>query len=79
MKPCCLRRPTKSITLFPHEEYVVIDCLLCKPQIQLYEIANFIFNAMGLFFCLETICRVIYRLGITRKKVSGMPVIFVSF
>ena len=79
VKACRLVRPTGSITLFPYKEYVVVECVLRKPQIQLYEIANFIFNAMGLSFCLETLCRAVYRLGITHKKVSGMPVIFVSF
>ena len=28
VKPCHLGRPTESITLFPNEEYVVIDCVL---------------------------------------------------
>ncbi len=79
VKACCLGRPTASISLFPYEEYVVVDCVLRKPQIQLYEIAHFIFNTTGMSLCLETLCPVVYRLGITRNKVSGMPVIFVSF
>ena len=82
LKHCRLGRPTGIITLFPHEEYVVIDCVLRKPQIQLYEIANLIFKATGLSFCLKTLCRVVYRRGITRKMVSGERyayVIFVSF
>ena len=29
------------------------------------EKSNFIFNATGSSFCLETLCRVVYRLGIT--------------
>ena len=33
-------------------------------QIQLHEIANLIFNATGSSFCFETLCRVVYRLGI---------------
>ena len=28
-----LGRPTGSITLFPHEEYIIMDCLLRTPQI----------------------------------------------
>ena len=67
VKPCRLGRPTGRITLFPHEKYVVIDCVQRKPQIQLYVCTNFIFNAAGLF-CLETLCCVVYRLGM----VSGI-------
>ena len=78
MKPCRLGRPTGSITLFPNEEYVVIDCVLRILTIQ-HKIANFNFNATGSSSCLETLCRVVYTLRITRKKVSDMPVIFVSF
>ena len=78
MKPCRLGRPTGSITLFTNEEYVVIDCVLRILTIQ-HKIANFNFNATGLSSCLETLCRVVYTLGITRKKVSDMPVVFVSF
>ena len=70
VKPCRLGRPTGSITLTPHEEYVVIDCLLDMPQRQLHEIADFIFNATGSSFSVETLCRVVHRLGMTRKKVS---------
>ena len=36
------------------EEYVIIDCLLRMLQMQLQETANFIFNATGSYFCLET-------------------------
>ncbi len=79
VKTCRLGRPTASISLFPYEEYVVVDCVLRKPQIQLYEIANFIFNATGLSLCLEMLCPVVYRPGITRNKMSSMPIIFVSF
>ncbi len=66
MKPCRLGRPTGSITLFPNEEYVVIDCVLRILTIQ-HKIANFNFNATGSSSCLETLCRVVYTLGITRK------------
>ena len=69
-KTCRTGRPTGSTTLFLHEEYVLIDCFRRMPQIQLHELANFIFNATGSSFCLATLCRVVYRLGITRKKVS---------
>ena len=61
VKTCRIGRPTGSTTLLPHEEYVLIDCFLRMPQIQLHEIANFIFNATA------TLCRVVYRLGITRN------------
>ena len=70
VKPCRLGRPTGSITLFPHEEYIIMDCLLRTPQIQLHEIANHISNATGSAFGPRTLCRAVYRLGITRKKVN---------
>ena len=46
-----------------------MDCLLRTPQIQLQEIANYILSATGSAFGMETLCRAVYRLGITRKKV----------
>ena len=69
VKPCRLGRPTGSITLFPHGEYIIMDCLLRSPQMELHEIANHISNATGSAFGLRTLCRAVYRLGITRKKV----------
>ncbi len=53
--------------MFPHEEYVVIDCVPRILTIQ-HKIANFNFNAAGLSSCLETLCRVVYTLGITRMQ-----------
>ena len=47
-----------------------MECILQTPQIQLHEIANHIFNASGSAFSPQTLCRAMYRLGITRKKVS---------
>ena len=70
VKPCCLGRLNGSTTLFPHAEYIIVDCLLQAPQIQLSEIANYITNATGSTFAPQTLCRAIYRLGITRKKVN---------
>ena len=72
VKSCRLGRPAGSITLFPHEEYIIMDCLLCTRLIQLHEIANHISNATGSAFGPETLCRAIYRLGITRKKVIAI-------
>ena len=70
VKPCRLGRPTGSITLFPHEEDIIMDCLLRSPQMQLHEIANYVSNATGSAFGPRTLqCRAVYRLGITRKKV----------
>ena len=46
-----------------------MDCLLRSPQMQLHEIANHISNATGSAFGPRTLCRAVYRLGITRKKV----------
>ena len=47
-----------------------MECILQTPQIQLHEIANHIFNASVSAFSPQTLCRAMYRLGITRKKVS---------
>ncbi len=70
VKPCRLGRPSGSVTLFDHEEYILMECILQAPQIQLHEIANYISNATGSAFSPQTLCRTVYRLGITRKKVS---------
>ncbi len=40
VKPCRLGRPSGSVTLFEHEEYILMECILRTPQIQLHEIAN---------------------------------------
>ena len=82
VKPCRLGRPTGSITLFPHEEYIIMDCLLRSLQMQLHEIANCISNATGSVFGPRTLqCRAVYRLGITRKNVytcTSLPLIIFS-
>ena len=70
VKPCRLGRPSGSVTLFEHEEYILMECILQTPQIQLQEIANHISNATGSAFSPQTLCRTVCRLGITRKKVS---------
>ena len=49
VKPCRLGRPSGSVTLFEHEEYILMECILQTPQIQLHEIANHIFNATAWF------------------------------
>ena len=64
-----LGRPTGSITLFPHKEYIIMDCLLRIPQMQLHEIANHIFTATGSAFGPETLCQAVYRLRMMCKKV----------
>ena len=69
MKPCRLGRPTGTITLCPHEEFIIMDSILRTPQIQLYEIANQIINATGSEFGVEILCRAVFRLEITRRKV----------
>ena len=46
VKPHCLGRPTGSVTLFLHEEYIILCiCILRTPQIQLHEIENHIINS----------------------------------
>ena len=74
VKPCCFGRPTGSVTLFFHEEYIIMDSILQTPQIQLNEIADLIINSTGSAFSAETLCKAIYRLGITRKKVSNVKI-----
>ena len=81
VKPCRLGCPTGSITLFPHEEYIIMDCLLRSPQVQLHEMANHISNATGSAFGPRRLCRAVYRLGITRKMVytcTSLPLIIFS-
>ena len=57
VKPCRLGRPFGSVTLFEREEYILMECILQTPQIQLHEIANHIFNASGSAFSPQTLCR----------------------
>ncbi len=49
---------------------ILMECFLQTPQIQLHEIANHIANATGSAFSPQTLYRTVYRLGITRNKVS---------
>ena len=75
VKPYRLGRPTGSVSLFDHEEYIIMDCILRTPQIQLHEIANYITNATGSSFSPQTLCQSVYRLGITRRKVRDSHVL----
>ncbi len=61
VKPCNLDRPTGSVILVSHEEYIIMDCVLRTPQIQLNEIANQALNATGSAFGPETLCRSVHR------------------
>ena len=70
VRACRVGRPTGSTTLFPHEEYIIMDAILKKSNIQLHEIVNKIVNSTGSAFSVETLCRTIHKLGITRKKVT---------
>ena len=81
VKPCSLGRPKDTNTFFPHEEYIIMDFALRMPQMQLVELANCILNTTGSAFSDETLCKAVYRLGMTRKKVSIMlfTVIFARF
>ena len=79
VKPYCLCRPTGSVTLFPHEVYIITDCIFRTAQIQLHEIENHIMNSTGSAFGAETLCRAVHKLGITRKKVSRHASNFVSY
>ena len=64
VKLYCLGRPTGSVTLFPHEEYIIMDCILRTPQIQLHEIGNHIINSTGCAFGAETYYIIILSLYI---------------
>ena len=50
VKPGNLGRPTESFDVFLHEEYIIMDCVLRTPQIQLYEKTNHVLNATGSAF-----------------------------
>lgn len=69
VSPCRVGRPKGSVSLLPHEEYIIMDSILQKPQTQLSEIATQIANTTGSVFGEETLCKTIHRLGLTRKKV----------
>ena len=62
-------RPKGSTTLVPHEEYILVDAVLRRPEGQLAEIADEIWRTTGNRYNNSTICRALHRLGITRKKV----------
>lgn len=47
-----------------------MDSILKKPYIQLHEIVNKFINSTGSAFSVETLCKTIHKLGITRKKVT---------
>ncbi len=49
-----------------------MDFALRLPQMQLDELANCIFNMTGSAFSEEMLCKAVYRLGITRKKVHKL-------
>ena len=69
VKPWPIGRPPETTCLFPHEEYMIMECLLEHPEMQLNEIASKIFHAHGSAFSPQTLCRTVHRLGFTRKKV----------
>ena len=64
IKHCRLGPPTGSITLCPHEEYIIMDCILREPQIQLNEIANDISNATASVFGPESLSRATVSTGL---------------
>ena len=70
VKLCRLGRSNGSITLFPHEVYMIMDFVLRTPQIELKELANNILNMTCSAFSDETMCKAVHRLGVTRKKVK---------
>ena len=70
MKSYRLCRPTGSVSSFDHEEYIIVDCILRTPQIQLHEIANYITSATGSSSSPQTLCQAVHRLGMTRKNVG---------
>ena len=77
VKPCCFGRPTGSVALFLHKEYIIMDSILQTLQVQLNEIADHIINSTGSAFGAETLCKAIYRLRIMQKKVSN-ALIFIT-
>ena len=66
--PYHLGLPAGSVSLFDYEEYIIMDCILRTPQIQLHEIANYITSATGSSFSPQTLCQAAHRLGMMRKK-----------
>ena len=60
VKPSRFGRPTGSVILCPHEEYIIIDSLLRMPQIRQHEMANYILDAAGSYFGPKTQCFAVY-------------------
>ena len=69
-KPCRLGRPFGSVTLFEHAWRIYFNGMYSSNTSNTATWNNHIFNASGSAFSLQTLCRAMYRLGITRKKVS---------
>ena len=71
VKPYRLGRPTRSASLFDHEESIhTMDCILRTTRIRLHEIANYITSATGSSFRPQTLCHAVHMLGMTRKNVG---------
>ncbi|KAK3716259.1 hypothetical protein QZH41_008145 [Actinostola sp. cb2023] len=62
-------RPAGSTTLHLHEEYILMQAVLEKPDLRLHELAHFIEERTGSYFSLPTLSRELHRRGFTNKKV----------
>ena len=63
-------RPKDSTSLFPHEEYFIVDLLFRRPTIQLAELGEELVSAFGTRLSLKCLFSTLKHLGFTRKKVS---------
>ena len=68
-----------STSLIQHEEYVLVEAILKRPEIQLSEIADEIARTTGNHYHISTICRAVHRLGFTRKKVIILIILLVWY
>ena len=64
--PTCLLNDFEQIT--------VLQSLIAKPNIYLYEVQEQLFNATGTWVSLSTICRTVHKLGFTRKKLTKIAI-----
>lgn len=64
-------RPVGTTALHLHEEYILMEAILKKPVTRLHELASSLQEETGSEFDISTLCRALYRLGFTNKKVKN--------
>lgn len=60
VSPKQIGRPKGTTTLYPHEEYVIVDTILRNPTIQLAELGRDIERNFATHFSCQSICSAVY-------------------